>query len=56
MLVMSQHAHQQFFLEDCYRDEDLGPILRGEAFREVRQRFPEGARHFGGFDGVFLDD
>jgi tetratricopeptide (TPR) repeat protein len=25
----------------CYSDDDLGPILRGEAFRKFREQFPE---------------
>ncbi len=28
-------------IRNCYQDEDLGPILRGEPFRAFRQRFPE---------------
>jgi hypothetical protein len=31
---------QRYFLDDCYHDEDLGPILRGAAFLAVRERFP----------------
>jgi hypothetical protein len=34
---------QRFFLEDAYRDEDLGPILRSDAFRMFREQFPEPA-------------
>jgi hypothetical protein len=28
-------------VESCYRDPDLGPILRSESFRVLRERFPE---------------
>ncbi|HZZ80913.1 MAG TPA: tetratricopeptide repeat protein, partial [Gemmataceae bacterium] len=31
---------QRFFLEDCYRDEDLGALLRSDAFSKLRERFP----------------
>ena len=31
---------RRFLLEDCYRDLDLGPILRSDAFADFRQRFP----------------
>lgn len=36
-----QKPAQQFLLEDCYRDPDLGPILRSNALRTFRERFPE---------------
>jgi hypothetical protein len=39
--VFSKYGTQRFLLEDCYRDEDLGPILRSDAFRAFRERFPE---------------
>ena len=32
---------QRYLIGDCYRDEDLGPILRGPAFASFRERFPE---------------
>src|SRR5262249_50286948 len=32
---------QSWFLRSCYQDEDLGPLLRSEPFREVREKFPE---------------
>lgn len=32
--------NQRFFIDDCYRDEDLGPLLRGDNFRAVRDRYP----------------
>ncbi len=38
--VMDKHR-SQYLVEDCYRDPDLGPLLRGEPFREFRLRFPE---------------
>ena len=31
---------QRFFVDDCYFDEDLGPILRGAAFKAVQERYP----------------
>ena len=39
--VVEKYNHQRYLLESCYRDEDLGPILRGDAFRAFRERFPE---------------
>jgi hypothetical protein len=30
-----------YLLRRCYQDEDLGPILRTDAFREFRDKFPE---------------
>jgi hypothetical protein len=32
---------QRFFIEDAYHDEDLGRLLRSDAFRPFRERFPE---------------
>jgi tetratricopeptide (TPR) repeat protein len=31
---------QRYLVDDCYRDEDLGPLLRSEAFRAVQDRYP----------------
>lgn len=31
---------QRYLIEDCYYDEDLGPLLRSDAFRAVRDRYP----------------
>jgi hypothetical protein len=33
-------ATRRFFIDDCYRDEDLGPILRGDACKTLHERFP----------------
>ena len=41
MAVLERFHHQRYLLEDCYRDEDLGPILRSDRFRALRERFPE---------------
>jgi len=37
---MESTKNQRFLVEDCYRDEDLGPLLRSDAFRAVQQRYP----------------
>ena len=37
---LESRTGQRFFIEDCYYDEDLGPIFRSDAFREVQNRFP----------------
>lgn len=39
--VLDKVRPQPYFLEDCYRDLDLGPILRSEPFATFRDRFPE---------------
>jgi hypothetical protein len=41
LAAVAQLGHSRYLLEDCYRDDDLGPLLRSEAFREFRARFPE---------------
>jgi predicted Zn-dependent protease len=41
LAVMEKEAAPQYLREDCYDDLDLGPILRTDAFREFRQRFPD---------------
>jgi tetratricopeptide (TPR) repeat protein len=38
---LEQAKSASYFVGDCYRDDDLGPILRSEAFRTFRDRFPE---------------
>jgi predicted Zn-dependent protease len=49
--VIEGHKHSNAYLvSDCYRHEDLGPILRSEAFRDFRDRFPEPKEPFGRFD------
>jgi predicted Zn-dependent protease len=30
-----------YLVASCYRDPDLGPLLRGDRFRAVRERYPE---------------
>jgi hypothetical protein len=32
---------RSYWLESCYQDADLGPILRSDRFKEFRDRFPE---------------
>jgi predicted Zn-dependent protease len=44
LATIGQQRPGSFLLEDCYRDADLGPILRSEPFREFRERFPEPTR------------
>ena len=34
-------GRDRYLVEDCYRDPDLGPILRSEPFAAFRERFPE---------------
>ncbi|MCI0682397.1 MAG: hypothetical protein L0Y71_09850 [Gemmataceae bacterium] len=41
LAVMESHRVWDFFLGDCYRDPDLGPILRGDRFAAFRERYPE---------------
>ncbi len=39
--ALGQVTPRSYLIGSCYRDPDLGPILRGEAFRAFRERFPE---------------
>ncbi|MCI0737712.1 MAG: hypothetical protein L0Y72_01615 [Gemmataceae bacterium] len=41
LTAMDQLAPRDPFVADCYRDPDLGPILRGETFRAFREKYPE---------------
>ncbi|MCI0378786.1 MAG: hypothetical protein L0215_14355 [Gemmataceae bacterium] len=41
LAAMDQLAPREFFVGDCNRDPDLGPILRGEGFRAFREKYPE---------------
>jgi len=38
--VMQRNVRDRFFVEDCYCDSDLGPLLRSDAFAEFRKRWP----------------
>ena len=40
LALLETKKDQRYFFDDCYHDEDLGPILRGAAFRAVQERFP----------------
>jgi hypothetical protein len=42
--VLERQKAPPHLVRNCYQDEDLGPILRGEPFRAFRQRFPEPAK------------
>jgi tetratricopeptide (TPR) repeat protein len=37
---METKKNNRYLVEDCYRDEDLGPLLRSDAFQLVRDRYP----------------
>jgi hypothetical protein len=39
--LMGTHARRYYHLEQAYRSAELGPLLRSDAFRQVRERFPE---------------
>lgn len=39
--AMEAHRVQPYFIAECYRDADLGPLLRGAGFAAFRERFPE---------------
>jgi len=41
VLAKQRIGGRQALVETCYRDEDLGPILKSEPFRELREKFPE---------------
>lgn len=38
--VVQQLGARQSFIQSCYKDEDLAPILTGNRFKEFRERFP----------------
>jgi predicted Zn-dependent protease len=39
--VVEKMRPKPYFLRSCYQDADLGPLLRGEPFRDFREKFPE---------------
>jgi hypothetical protein len=39
--TLEKKRPQPYFLSSCYKDPDLGPILRSEPFKEFREKFPE---------------
>jgi predicted Zn-dependent protease len=41
--ALEKKRPQPWFLSSCYKDPDLGPILRSESFKEFREKFPEPA-------------
>jgi hypothetical protein len=41
MRVAAEPPLDRYLLSDCYHDVDLGPLLRGDALRAFRERFPE---------------
>ncbi|MSU80066.1 MAG: hypothetical protein EXS16_18490 [Gemmataceae bacterium] len=43
------NSSNRYFVDTLYRDEDLGPILRGDAFRTFRDRYPEPPANFNEF-------
>ncbi len=44
MRLIGMHANGYVGIADFYRNEDLGPLLRGETLRSVRERFPDPAK------------
>ncbi len=38
---MERSRRDSYFVEDCYRDAELGPILRSDAFAPFRAKHPE---------------
>jgi uncharacterized protein HemY len=38
--TMEKVRYRSYLIRRCYEDEDLGPILRGDAFRAFREKFP----------------
>ncbi len=42
-IAAAAKLRQRYRIDDCYRDEELGPILRSEPFAEFRKRYPEPA-------------
>src|SRR5262249_36040454 len=54
--AVSGDGRFSFLVETCYRDEDLGPMLRADAFRAFRDRFPEPREGEARFDFDPFDD
>ena len=44
LAAMDKLRPQPYVVSECYRDPDLGPLLRGELFRAFRERYPEPKR------------
>jgi hypothetical protein len=53
MAVVESLPSRSWLLGPCYQDPDLGPLLRSEAFRSFREKFPEPKEEAGRED---LDD
>ena len=51
--LAEQRIRYDYEIDDCYRNEDLGPLLRGERFARFRELFPEKPMRDGVLD---LDD
>jgi hypothetical protein len=41
LAVMDKAQAKKYVLQRAYADEDLGPILKGEPFKEFREKYPE---------------
>jgi uncharacterized protein HemY len=41
LAVLDRFKTQTWIVASCYSDPDLGPILRSDAFRPVREKYPE---------------
>jgi hypothetical protein len=50
MAAVAKWDAAPYLLSACYRDDDLGPLLRSEPFREFRAKYPEPARTDGNDD------
>jgi tetratricopeptide (TPR) repeat protein len=54
--AIQKTTYRVYLLRRCYEDEELGPILRSEAFRSLREKFPEPKKVEFEERGVFDDD
>ncbi len=41
MATIEKASYRIYLLRKCYEDEELGPILRSEAFRAFREKYPQ---------------
>src|SRR5581483_9835401 len=39
--AMGNQGKDTFFVQHCYQDDDLGPILKSKQFQAFRAKFPE---------------
>lgn len=41
LAALAEFKTNPYQIRNCYQDEDLGPLLRSDAFKSVREKYPE---------------